>query len=645
MKNILKYGLIALVGIVAVSACNKVMDTKPFESYSEDLVWSNKSTAEAFILGSYGDAIGNFAGSADWESRTPYGAHCSQVGVDIDNFCLESGIDRYLDWGGFGRFGSLRKCNLIIEKVNASTTLTAGEKTALAAEGYLLRGLIYFDMTRKMGRFVPVNKVLSVSDTVDFKAPLTANVAESYKLVMADLDKAVDGLPEKSDKGRANKYAALIFRSRAALQAYAYTNDAQYLDVAINSAKAVTSSSNYSLTSNYGDMFNENVNSTNEVIWAKYYLSKDAKCEWFNEVMLALPNASVPDMLNAGGTVKDQSKQIFGCWGIFWPTQDLVDQYLVIDEADGKAKPWYETSQYLNNVDVLSPSTLTTAAIDTYKMGATGTGDTRNLPSAGDMSTTRTDVPLFKHYGRLKAGVTGRDITSIIYNRRDKRMDQTILRDSSDWLGETWSMKLNGNISAGFRAREDGGWYTTCTNYYWKKNIYAPTPKYAYQIPVGMHYVLCRLGEAYMNLAEAYLLKGDVANAVIALNSTRTTHGGLPASTATSLADAWKDYLRERACEMVYENGDIYFSYLRWGKYGGNANNGAAPGAVIADLTKPVYKIGISRDRKAFCTSQLTVYTSENRTFTQRRYLFPIPQGQIDKRTAFGIIDTQNPGW
>ena len=163
--------------------------------------------------------------------------------------------------------------------------------------------------------------------------------------------------------------------------------------------------------------------------------------------------------------------------------------------------------------------------------------------------------------------------------------------------------------------------------------------------PTNMHYVIFRLGEIYMNQAEAYLLKGNVTKAIEALNATRVQHGGLPASKVTNLKDAWQDYLRERRVEMAYENGDIYFSYLRWGKYGGESNYGRTPSDVIKDLDAPVYKIGITSDRKSFCIGQLTLLNSWNRNFTTRRYLFPIPQTAIDKRAADGIIDKQNEGY
>ncbi|MDE6544902.1 MAG: RagB/SusD family nutrient uptake outer membrane protein, partial [Paramuribaculum sp.] len=185
----------------------------------------------------------------------------------------------------------------------------------------------------------------------------------------------------------------------------------------------------------------------------------------------------------------------------------------------------------------------------------------------------------------------------------------------------------------------------TRTGYYWRKNSVSDITRAFYSVSVPFHYCIARTGEAYMNLAEAYLCKNQVAPAVSALNATRTVHGKLPASTATNLQDAWADYMRERRVEMANEAGDIYFSYLRWGKYGGYANYGRQPGDVIRDLDCPVYKIEINRDRTAFIINQLTLLNSANRNFTTRRYLFPIPQSFLNTREAYGLDHEQNPGW
>lgn len=514
----------------------------------------------------------------------------------------------------------------------------------MTAEAHYLRGALWFDMTRKMGRFVPIDKVLDQNDTEAFKTPATASVEESYRLVMDELDQAVEGLPETSDQGRANRYAALALRSRAALQAYAYTKDSKYLDVVINSSNEVVNSGKYTLADNYGDIFDENSPNDNEIILARYYLDKDATVGSFEEMILALPNLPGDDVKNGssnGENTLDPNVKTFDGWGMYWPTQDLVDQYLAIDEKTGEAKIWNETSQYLDNIETIPSEGLGVGGVEVFKRFD---GETRNLPTANDLITGRTDYPLFKQVGKVKSS-SNRTVTDIMYNNRDKRMDATVIRDMSEFWGLTMTLNMGGNASQGVRSKEDGGWYTTTTGYYWRKNTVKPDPRAFASVKINFHYVIARLGEMYMNMAEAYLLKGDVTKAVEMLNVTRVKHGGLPPSNATTLNDAWTDYLRERRVEMAYENGDIYFSYLRWGKYGGASNYGRASGDVIKDLNAPVYKIGITSDRKSFCVGQLTLLNSWNRNFTTRRYLFPIPQGAIDKRAADGIIDKQNEGW
>ena len=162
---------------------------------------------------------------------------------------------------------------------------------------------------------------------------------------------------------------------------------------------------------------------------------------------------------------------------------------------------------------------------------------------------------------------------------------------------------------------------------------------------MAIHFNLARVGEAYMNLAEAYLLKGQIANAVEALNATRTTHGGLAPSTATTEEEAWKDYIRERNCEMVNEGGDLYWSYLRWGKYGGYANEGEQPGGIVQALNRPVHMIQIDHERKTILVNQVTINRAAERKFTDRRYLLPVNQSFLDTRKAYGIDDKYTQEW
>ena len=650
MKNILKYSFLGL-GIAAMSSCMDTMDTHPTTVFDAETVWGSKATVEGFVYSTYTDVIhAGYAGSGTsvgWEARTPNSVKCSQVGEGIDGVATELGVSSGSDFG-CNRFSLLRRANLIIHNVEASSTLSEAEKKELSAHGYLMRGMIFFDQARKMGRFVPVTQVFSVENPEEVNIPMTSSVAQSYDLVINDLIKAADYLPTSNMPGLPTRYAAGVLLSRAALQAYAYTNESKYLDIAVEYATDVINNSGVSLATNLTpskSMWNETDLYNPEILWAYYREKNNTTVESFEELMRTYPNISTDNVKNSQSPValKQANGQTFEGWAVYFPTQDLADQFLVTDEATGEALPWYETSQYVNNVNVLDPTTITEAGqVDQYSQL---NGDLRRIPTPQDFNQTKDGYPVFQRYHQLKADAE-RDLSDLMYQGRDKRFYTTMVHDKATWMNENIELNLGGNMSMGVRDKEDGGWYNTTTGYYWRKsNIENPEPRAYYNSKVALHFNITRLGEAYLNLAEAQLLKKNIQAAVAALNATRVAHGGLAPSTASTEEEAWADYIRERNCEMANETGDIYFSYLRWGKYGGYANHGRAAGEVIADLDRPAYKIQISRDRSQLIVSQVTLMNSAQRAFTTRRYLLPISQGFLNTREAYGMKDAQNEGW
>lgn len=647
MNKYIKNMLWSLSLALVFTACNDVMDTKPFDKLDSGTAYSSTSTIEGVLSRSYADVLGYYSGQyASMESYTPNGIHS-----DLNNrnsFPTEIGIDATSWNGGQGRFDLLRRLNLVIKNVQESTVLSDASKKEMEASARFLRGLLYFDMTRKMGRFVPVNQVFELSDTLNMKLPLTKDAAESYKLVIEDIDAAVAGLPESSLKGKLNKYAALAYKSRIALQAYAYTKDAKYIDESIAAAEAVINSGKYSLTSNFENMFLFEGKDDGEIILNRQYLKLNTNVGSFNEMIRVVPNVKNDEVIGSEGSprLQDPKGRSFEGWAQYFPTQDLVDQYLVIDEEDNIAKPWYETSQYLNNVEELPVDQLEYNAFTKNPLYDNTPATTEYIgyhpvPERVDLGANTKGQKITK-FGKVK---TDAKINEIMYENRDKRFYATIVYDSCRWLtNELVTLCVQGNLWAGIRKDKSSSWYTTVSGYYWRKAVANVDPRVYYNNPIDYHFVLVRLGEVYMNLAEAKLLKQDYAGALNALNQTRTQHGGLPAASFTTSADLWKEYIRERRVEMAYE-GDLYWSYLRWGKYGGDANYGAAPSAVIQDLNKPVHKIQIKKDRKQFFIGQIVVNEAWDRNFTTKRYLYPIPKGFMDNRAAYGINDTQNEGW
>jgi hypothetical protein len=621
-KNIILTATVLILTALVTSSCKKVLDTQPYNIVSENVVWNSRANAETFIYSTY-NLMSAFQGGPATDSYTMNTLGFDDIYNGSSAVFTES-TNKTSDFG-FNNWSNIRRCNQIITKVGASTGISATDKVQLIAEGKFLRAMSYFSVARTIGRIVWIDKLLTPTDTLLLSS--TTSPTQSYQYIIKDLEDAVAGMPATNGTGRANKYTAAAMLSEVCLQALAYENyptapnisaTDPWLTEAIAMAKLVINQGGYTLESDYGSMFNDVKPTSNEILFAIYRSKLNTTCNG-TPMQLYTPNVNNDQLAKSGGTPLFNSPiHIFEAWVQHGPTQNIADDYLVIDKNDPtQALPWNQTSQYKAAVDenVAIPTSL--------------------IPQAKGETSIQ--------HGIIKAGST-ETLWTLTNENRDARWSASILSDSCPkFYGETLTTCILGNATR-WQKINGFAYYVSLTNMYWRKGEYNNvTPRIYVGIPTDYHYVITRLGRVYLNLAEAYLLQGDVANAVASFNQTRTVHGKLPPSTATTLADAWTDYKRERRIDLVLEN-DYYWSLLRWGRYGGFANRGNASGAIIPELTEVPRVMDISKNRKAFSVVQGPFFSSNNvRVFDNtRRYLFPIAQSYLDQNPKFG---PQNPGW
>ena len=86
------------------------------------------------------------------------------------------------------------------------STLHDTYKTQFVAEAKMMRAMLYYDLARKGGRYIWVDRVLDQDD--EFNIPLTKDIVESYQHVLTDIREAISGLPETAISGRLTKNAA-----------------------------------------------------------------------------------------------------------------------------------------------------------------------------------------------------------------------------------------------------------------------------------------------------------------------------------------------------------------------------------------------------------------------------------------------------
>jgi len=407
------------------------------------------------------------------------------------------------------------------------------------------------------------------------------------------------------------------------LQAAAYESDPilqeEWLNISIAAAKNVTDSGFTSLTPNFGDMFNEKDPRSNEIIFAIYRNAANTNSESIPVLQNLVPNTNNNQLVNRGygPLFETNGGQPFIGWLWWSPTQNLADAYDVIDAETGQAVSWNQSSQFLNSVTVSN-----TAPDWTLE------GEEENVLWSA----------------KLKPAAT-KTISELMYEHRDRRFYETLVWDGSTWNDEYIQLTVGGNLWR--RVHDNMAPHIGTTNYYFRKGIYRVQPRIMAGQPTDYHYVIMRYGRVLLNQAEATLWlagmgKASVADAVELCNQTRTIHGELPASNASTLEDAWELYMKERRAELALEN-DYYWSLLRWGKHGGFANDGTASSGKIEEFTVSPTYVEITNDRTEMYIGEVRFNQLHVRNFDEnRRYLLPIPQGQINRNSKLG---PQNPGW
>ncbi|MGM9478303.1 RagB/SusD family nutrient uptake outer membrane protein [Pedobacter sp. GSP4] len=627
-KKILIMGIIA--GMFMLNSCKKVLNAEPLDKVSEELVWSSKANAETFIYGTY-SIMNNLTIGTDPGADLRTSNILATDGTARSAFPVFSeSVTNAADFG-FDNWAAIRRCNLIIKRVATSTGITDEDKKSLIAEGKFLRAMSYFDVARKFGRIVWIDKVLTEND--DLKLPTVATPTDSYNYIVKDLEDAVADLPATKLAGRANKYVAAAFLTEVCLQALAYKNypaaanvnpNDPLLDEVIASTQTVISGG-YALETDYEGMFNETKSTSPEIIYAIYKKAINNIVQ-NTPIQRALPNMSNDKVKKFDGSPLFIKPVAFEVWPEYFPAQNLTDDYLTIDKSDPtKALPWNQTSQYLGAVD---------ESVNVRSAYARTGFPNDKVPSGGNEAVVK--------QGRIKAG-SQETFWTLTNENRDARWRASIISDSTRFASELFTTNVKGNANRWISVN-GGDWGASVTNMYFRKGMYTNiSPSFLNSVATDYHSVCMRLGRVYLNLAEAYLLKGDLNNALINLNKTRVVHGQLPSSKATDMAQAWKDYKRERRVELTEEN-DYYYSLLRWGRYGGNANDGVTPGGTIANLTEPIRVMDVSKDRKSFqIVTGAFNFAYDQRQFNfSRRYLQPIQQSLIDNNPKFG---PQNPGW
>jgi len=116
-------------------------------------------------------------------------------------------------------FDAIRICNRVLDEVPVMTKLTQDQVNQLTGQAYFFRGWFYFEVIRRIGGFVPMDRVFDSNDSGDTPR---LSYSESNDYIIKDMDQAIDLLPNKWEDvqtGRPTKSSAYAVKEMAELYA------------------------------------------------------------------------------------------------------------------------------------------------------------------------------------------------------------------------------------------------------------------------------------------------------------------------------------------------------------------------------------------------------------------------------------------
>jgi starch-binding outer membrane protein, SusD/RagB family len=317
MKNL--YLKIIIILLAIFSSCNDdYMERYPLDKISDETFWKSASDMELYANQFYPMLSRIYS----WRDENMSDNQCPSVYNTFiwGEYVVPSSGGGWSksDWSG------IRSCNYFLQRYHEVKGDIA-EIKRYAGEISFFKSYYYFEKVKQFGDVPWLSRDLQV-DSEELYIP-----RDSRKLVMdsvvADLNFAIDNLPELSTTGRITKYAALALKARACLfegtfRKYHNLGDYQnMLREAVNAAQTIINSDKFSVYSS-GDPDNDFYN-----MFIMEDLTGNSEC--------ILPEIYIEDI-----KMHNRPRQLRECGTGF--SKDFAETYLCTDGNPISLSPLYK---------------------------------------------------------------------------------------------------------------------------------------------------------------------------------------------------------------------------------------------------------------------------------------------------------------
>lgn len=579
MKNYILYLLCGIVVGGCLVSCNDILEKKPLTEISEKDVWEDPALVNSFVNARY-HQVGHGWTETMQSSVVDETAHTASRGCEPINqgYVNPSDLGRmngawygtdYRSWNT--EWEQISNCNLFFERIGEVPFEDEALKKRLIGEVRFIRALTYQDLVSRWGGVPIITKTYTINDVEEILAQKRASYPDCVDFIVSELDLAASELPagySGADAGRATRVAALALKSRVLLYAASDLMNIGVESEFVGYMAPVPDRWNKAAVAAKAAI--EAAESNGYALYDKY--GDDVKTK-YRQLFLETQNAEVifcrqgtPSAEGENLSTMDQTNgpNGFGGWGGACPLQEFVDAF---EMADGTTFDWG------NPAHAAHP-----------------------------------------------------------YENRDGRLYATVLFDGAPWKERTletfYAVDEAGKEIPAASGRDtkygNDAWNTSITGYNILKFLDESYVYNSWNFTTPKDWVWLRLGEQYLNLAEALYETGDEAGARNALNVIRN-RARMPHVTASG-ADLLEKIRNERRVELAYEE-HRYYDVRRW-KLGDKY------------LNKPVHGIVIKKHPDGTKTYHPSLKVEE-RKFNARMYWLPILKTEIDKNPNL----KQNPGY
>jgi len=612
-SKILK-GIGCVLVLLGMTSCNEYLEKESFDIITPEQVWKDPKLINGVMVNLY-DGLQledfNYWNRDAWRimnaatmSDEAQGSFQKDPMFDNANatYTYEDGLfeQKFAD-----RYKLIRNCNDFMAQAEQATSLSDADKTLLLAEARFLRAMHYFTLVKRYGG-VPLITAPQVYDPAKLESlmlPRNKEI-EIYDFIISECQEAAAILPVTRDAAaryRANRGTALALCSRAALYAGSIArygkveldgvvgipaNEAdRFFQTAYNASTAIIGLQVYTLynkkaankTQNYYEIFTKGNGDNGEYIFQKQYNVAGGKGHDWDK-------RNAPFSYRAGG---------WGC-GVA-PTLEMVEEYEYTDGTAGTLKLTDANGKPLrfNNPYELFADKDPRLFASVYLPGSQCKGSVMEWRRGVIESDTKRYVATSQPDGGNKVEING-----VVYSTSGK--------DGGADAGDA--------SKTGFYQKKF--WDETLTDLNMGKSE-TPWPVF-------------RLGEIYLNLAEAAMELGKTSEALDAVNIIRD-RAGIARLTSISMAKI----RHERKVELAFE-GHRFWDMKRWRIAHLDVQQGGLNGFSGSALY-PWYDI---RDGK-YIVEKGTNTPKQKRIFLEKNYYGKINADDMNSNPLL----VQNPGY